>query len=59
MQRIKGSPFEFFLRKGQVAFSDGKLFGGGGEGHIRLNFGTSRKLLEQGLERTRKVLRSI
>jgi cystathionine beta-lyase len=56
---IKGSPFEFFLRKGQVAFSDGKLFGGGGEGHIRLNFGTSRKLLEQGLERTRKVLRSI
>ncbi|MCJ7432735.1 MAG: pyridoxal phosphate-dependent aminotransferase [Anaerolineales bacterium] len=56
---IKGSPFEFFLKKGKVAFSDGKVFGQGGEGHIRLNFGTSRKLLEQGLDRMRKALRSI
>jgi cystathionine beta-lyase len=56
---IKGSPFEFFLKKGKVAFSDGKTFGREGEGHIRLNFGTSRKLLEQGLERMRKALRLI
>ena len=56
---IKGSPFEFFLKKGKVAFSDGKIFGKDGEGHVRLNFGTSRKLLEQGLERMRKALRSI
>jgi cystathionine beta-lyase len=56
---IKDSPFEFFLKKGKVVFSDGKVFGQGGEGHIRLNFGTSRKLLEQGLERMRKALRSI
>jgi len=56
---IKGSPFEFFLKKSKVAFSDGKIFGQGGEGHVRLNFGTSQKLLEQGLERMRKSLRSI
>ncbi len=56
---IKGSPFELFLKKGKVAFSDGKIFGKGGEEHIRLNFGTSRKLLEQGLDRMRKALRSI
>jgi cystathionine beta-lyase len=45
---IKGSPFELFLKKGKVAFSDGKIFGKDGEGHVRLNFGTSRKLLERG-----------
>ena len=56
---IKDSPFEFFLKKGKVAFSDGKIFGKDGEGHIRLNFGTSRKLLEQGLEQMRKALHSI
>ena len=56
---IKGSPFEFFLKKGKVALSNGGNFGKGGEGHVRLNFGTSRKLLEQGLERMRKALRSI
>jgi cystathionine beta-lyase len=56
---IKGSPFELFLKKGKVAFSDGKVFGKEGEEHIRLNFGTSRKLLEQGLERMRKALISM
>jgi cystathionine beta-lyase len=56
---IKGSPYEFFLKEGKVAFSEGKLFGEGGEGHIRINFGTSRKILEQGLEQMRKALKSI
>ena len=56
---LKDSPFEFFLKKGKVAFSEGRIFGEGGENHVRLNFGTSRKLLEQGLERMRKALQSI
>jgi len=56
---IKDSPHEFFLKNGKVALSNGANFGKGGEGHVRLNFGTSRKLLEQGLERMRKALRSI
>ena len=56
---IDGSPYEFFLKNAKVAASEGKIFGREGEGHIRLNFGTSRKLLEQGLERMRKALHSI
>jgi len=53
---IVGSPFEFFLKNAKVAVSEGKIFGREGEGHVRLNFGTSRKLLEQGLERMRKAM---
>lgn len=56
---INGSPYEFFLTNAKVAVSDGKIFGREGEGHVRLNFGTSRKLLAQGFERMRKALRSI
>lgn len=56
---LKVSPFDFFMEKARVALSDGRKFGKGGEGHVRLNFGTSRKLLTQGLERMRKALRSI
>jgi len=53
---IEGSPYEFFLKNARVALSDGKIFGRNGEGHVRLNFGTSRKILGQGLERMRKAL---
>ena len=56
---IVGSPYEFFLKNAKVAVSEGLIFGAEGEGHIRLNFGTSRKLLEQGLDRMRKALNSI
>ena len=56
---IVGSPYEFFLKNAKVAVSEGKIFGKEGEGHVRLNFGTSRKLLEQGLEQMRKALKSI
>jgi cysteine-S-conjugate beta-lyase len=56
---IVGSPYEFFLKSAKVGLSDGKVFGKEGVGHVRLNFGTSRKLLEQGLDRMRKALRSI
>jgi cystathionine beta-lyase len=56
---INGSPYEFFLKNAKVAVSDGKIFGREGEGHVRLNFGTSRKLLAQGFERMGKALRSI
>jgi cystathionine beta-lyase len=56
---IVGSPYEFFLKNAKVAASEGSLFGASGAGHIRLNFGTSHKLLEQGLEQMRKALKSI
>ncbi|MBN2119287.1 MAG: PatB family C-S lyase [Anaerolineales bacterium] len=56
---LEGSPYEFFLKKAKVALSDGKIFGGNGEGCVRLNFGTSRKVLKQGLDRMNKALHSL
>src|SRR5215216_4069486 len=56
---LKSSPYEFFLKEAKVALSDGAIFGETGNGHVRLNFGTSRRILTQGLERMRKALRSL
>lgn len=55
--KLKPSPFQFFLKEAKVALSDGGKFGKGSERFVRLNFGTSRNLLEQGLERMRKALK--
>jgi cystathionine beta-lyase len=49
-------PFTFFLERAKVAFNDGALFGPGGRGFVRLNFGTPRSLLTEGLERMRRAL---
>jgi cystathionine beta-lyase len=40
-------PAAFFLQHARVALSDGPPFGAGYDHHVRLNFGTSRSLLEQ------------
>ncbi len=53
---LKKSPYDFFLKKARVALSDGKIFGPNGVGHVRLNFGTSRRILKQGLDRMRKAM---
>ena len=55
-EELPGSPFQFFLEKAKIALSDGALFGE--EGHVRLNFGTSRRILKQGLNRMQKALQS-
>ena len=49
-------PFTFFLERAKVAFNDGKLFGRGGQGFVRLNFGSPRSILTEGLERMRRAL---
>jgi len=49
-------PFTFFLERAKVAFNDGALFGRGGQGFVRLNFGAPRALLTEGLERMRRAL---
>lgn len=54
---LKPSPYEFFLKQAKVAFSNGASFGKGCEQFIRLNFGTTRQVLTEGLERLRKSLR--
>ena len=53
---IEGSPYEFFLKYAKVAVSEGKIFGKQGEGHIRMNFGTSRAILKQALDRMNKAM---
>jgi cystathionine beta-lyase len=54
--KLKKSPFEFFMKEAKVALSDGKIFGEDYKEYVRLNFGTSRKILKQGLDRIRKAL---
>lgn len=49
-------PCEFFLDEARVALSSGRAFGVGGEGFTRLNFATSREILNEGLERMAKAL---
>jgi len=49
-------PFAFFLEKAKVALNDGKTFSAAGDGFVRLNFGTPRATLTEGLERMRKAL---
>jgi len=49
-------PFTFFLENARVALNDGTLFGSGGAGFIRLNFGCPRSLLAKALDRMREAL---
>lgn len=51
------SPYEFFLNQAHVALSDGARFGKESQQSVRLNFGTSRRILKRGLDRMRKALR--
>jgi cystathionine beta-lyase len=53
---IEGNPQKFFLERAKVALNDGAVFGEGGEGFVRLNFGCPRSLLEQGLAAMRTAL---
>lgn len=53
---IEGSPFEFFKTKAKVVLSDGKVFGKESAGHVRINFGTSRAILKEGLDKMRKAM---
>jgi len=53
---LEKSPYEFFFDEAKVALSDGAIFGE--KGHVRLNFGTSRHILKQALDRMQKALSS-
>ncbi|MCY4450896.1 MAG: PatB family C-S lyase [Immundisolibacterales bacterium] len=50
-------PYQWFLDRARVGFNDGRDFGDGGEGHVRINFATSRGILTQVLERMEEALR--
>ncbi|WP_225823484.1 MalY/PatB family protein [Streptomyces naphthomycinicus] len=49
-------PYTFFLDKARVLLNDGRSFGPGGEGFVRLNFGTSPEILREILGRIRGCL---
>jgi cystathionine beta-lyase len=53
---IPGNAHEFFLREARVAMNDGAVFGRGGEGFVRLNFGCPRSRLTEALERMKEAL---
>ena len=51
------NPAARLVERAQVRTSEGHEFGTGGEGHVRLNFGTSTTLLEEILDRLVRALR--
>lgn len=53
---VAENPHEFFLREARVAVNDGPVFGQGGEGFVRLNFGCPRSALQEALRRMRDAL---
>jgi len=57
--KLKPTPYEFFLKEAKVALSDGGIFGKGSSQFVRLNFGTSRRILKEGLTRMKQALHSI
>ncbi len=57
--QIRGSPYEFFLKKAKVALNDGASFGPGGEGFVRLNFGCPRTTMMQALARMKAALEAV
>ncbi len=50
------NPFEFFLKEAKVALVDGREFGRGGEGFLRLNFACPRATLNEALGRMATAL---
>ena len=56
---IPEDPFEFFLKEARVALMDGKEFGRGGDGFLRLNFACPRSTLSEALERMTAALKRV
>jgi cystathionine beta-lyase len=61
LQRDRGveDPFRFFLEKARVALNDGRAFGVGGSGFLRLNFACPRSTLEEALGRMAAAIDSL
>jgi len=50
------NPYDFFLKKAKVALTDGEIFGSGGKGFVRLNFGCQKSVLLDALDRMNVAL---
>lgn len=53
---LPSDPCEFFLQEARVGLNNGMDFGEPGKGFVRLNFGCTRKLLSEALERMERAL---
>ena len=47
---------DLFQKKAKLALNDGSMFGPGGEGHMRLNVGCPRSVLEEALNRLKQAV---
>jgi cystathionine beta-lyase len=56
---IAGNPHEFFLEQANVGLNDGAIYGQGGEGFVRLNFGCPRSTLSEALDRMGRALATL
>jgi len=59
LDRRVGGIQKFFVDRAGVNLYDGRVYGPGGEGFIRLNVGCPRPLLRRGLERMSSALASL
>ena len=50
---------DLFVNKAGLALNDGKMFGPGGEGFMRMNVGTSRAVLQQAMEQLRQAVETL
>lgn len=54
---IAADPFTALLNQGKLALSDGKIFGSGGSGFLRINLGCAPATINTAVERIATVLR--
>ncbi len=50
---------DFFVKDAGLALNDGEMFGIGGEGFMRMNIGTSKKVLEKAMKQLQKAVEEI
>ncbi len=53
---INENPYDFFLKKGRIAFNNGEAFGMEGKGFVRMNFGCTKAMLNEALERMKSAM---
>lgn len=53
---VDDDPAATFLTRGRVAFNEGRSFGPGGRGFVRMNVGTSPELITEAVHRMRHAL---
>ena len=52
-------PAKWLRENAKVALNEGDTFGTGGPGHARLNFSTSREILEEALDRMERAFAAL